>query len=89
MAPAIPAIEPADNADPERVGCPDDKVDPGDPVYRSQMRPQRIVRFEESAFRKEMQIVLTDQGGKRIGVVVVRGRAVGIGDLDAVGHRSL
>ncbi len=62
MAPAVPVIEAADDTYPHGVWSPDDKVNPGNPVYRPHMGSQRVVSFEQSSFREEMQIVVAHHG---------------------------
>lgn len=74
----IPAVEGANHADTQRVGCPNRKVDPGDAFNRAELCAKLFEAFQKIAFAVQVDIQLAQQEWEAIGVFQIKFMTFGI-----------
>jgi hypothetical protein len=70
VGPSIPAIKIANDADPGGIGCPDREKDACDSINFLNMGAQEAVSMPVLAFMKEVQVHITKQRRKAVGIMV-------------------
>ena len=78
MGAVIPAVEGANHADAQCVGCPNRKVDPGDAFNCAELCAKLFEAFQEIAFAVQVNILLAQQEGEAIGVFQIKFMSFGI-----------
>jgi hypothetical protein len=85
---AIPAVEVADHAHGIGIGGPDGEVDTGDASDRMQLRAELLVALPVAAFAEQVEVIVGQHRGERIGVVEFANTLRAIVDAKQVGGRS-
>ena len=85
VAAAIPSVEIPHHAHPLRIGSPNCKGGPGNPLHHAGMGPQHTVGLQMLPLTEQIEIDFPQQRGKGIGVPIGERGTVRKTDPDRVG----
>jgi hypothetical protein len=85
VAAFVPAVEVAGDEDAFGGGGPDGEADAADAVDLGDVGAEHVVALVVGAFAVEVEVEFGEQEGEAVGVVVIEGGAVVVGDAEAVG----
>jgi len=88
MAPAVPAVEVADNGEPAGVGCPDGEQGALDALDGLRVGAEHGVALGQRAFGEPHEVLGRDHRREPVGIVH-DARAAGVGDPEPVGEGPL
>ncbi len=88
MAAAIPLVEVSHDTHSRGIRRPDDKMDSGDTLHRSEMGAHRLIGFEEGSLGEEMQLKVGEERREGIGIMPLRDLPRMVGYAETIGDGS-